>query len=177
MKRTLFFGAFLLLAFSSFSQQWNITDKIYVGGGVGLNLNSNVTSYSVSPYAGYKLTDRLSPGMRFTYQHTRFSQTNFRVNSLGFGPFVRYQINEKFFAYTEYEYLSFKVSNPSLTNSEAARENFNSFFVGGGMSQPIGRNASFNVIFLYNLLYNDGTNSPYNSPIVIRGGIDLGFFN
>ncbi|MDW3193555.1 MAG: hypothetical protein R8G66_14365 [Cytophagales bacterium] len=176
MKRILFLGAFFLLAFSSFSQQWNITDKLYVGGGVGLNLNSNVTSYSVSPYAGYKLTDRLSAGLRFTYQHTRFSQTDFRINSVGVGPFTRFQINEKFFAYTEYEYLNFKVTNPSLSN-EAAREGFNSFFVGGGMSQPIGRNASFNVIFLYNLLYNDGTNSPYNSPIVIRGGIDLGFFN
>lgn len=176
MKRTLVIGTFLLLAFSSYSQQWNITDKIYVGGGVGLNLNSNVTSYSVSPYAGYKLTDRLSPGMRFTYQHTRFSQTGLRINSVGLGPFVRYQINEQFFAYAEYEYLNFKLSNPRAT-SESAREGFNSLFIGGGMSQPIGRNASFNVIFLYNLLYDDGTDSPYNSPIVIRGGIDLGFFN
>ena len=176
MERTLFFAAFLLLVFSSSGQQWNITDKLYVGGGVGLNLNTNVTSYSISPYAGYKLTDRLSPGMRFTYQHTRFSQTDFRVNSIGFGPFVRFQINQKFFVYTEYEYLSFKVTNPSLTN-EAARASFNSFFVGGGISQPISRKASFNVMFLYNLLYDDGTNSPYNSPIVIRGGIDLGFFN
>ena len=176
MKRFLILGAFLALVYSSYGQQWNITDKLYVGGGVGLNLNANVTSYSVSPYAGYKLTDRLSPGMRFTYQHTRFSQTNFRINSVGVGPFVRFQINQQFFAYTEYEYLNFKVSNPSLSN-EAAREDFNSFFVGGGMSQPIGRYASFNVMFLYNLLYNDGTNSPYNSPIVIRGGIDLGFFN
>lgn len=176
MNRILFYVTFTLLAVTAKSQEWNITDKIYVGGGVGLNLNANVTSYSVSPYAGYKLTDRLSPGLRFTYQHTRFSQTNFRVNSVGLGPFVRYQINDKFFAYTEYEYLNFKVTNPSLSN-EASRENFNSFFVGGGMSQPIGRSAAFNVIFLYNLLYNDGTNSPYNSPIVIRGGIDLGFFN
>ena len=176
MKRSLLLVSFSLISWITFAQQWNITDKIYVGGGVGFNINSNVTSYSVSPYAGYKLTDRLSPGMRFTYQHTRFSQTDFRINSIGLGPFVRYQINEKFFAYTEYEYLNFKVSNPARPQ-ESARENFNSFFVGGGVSQPMGRNASFNMIFLYNLLYDDGTNSPYNSPIVIRAGIDLGFFN
>lgn len=176
MKRSVLGIAFSLLSLMAFAQQWNITDKLYVGGGVGLNLNSNVTSYSVSPYAGYKLTDRLSPGLRFTYQHTRFSQTDFRINSVGLGPFVRFQITEQFFAYSEYEYLNFKVSNPS-SPQETARENFTSFFIGGGMSRPIGRVASLNVIFLYNLLYDDGTNSPYNSPIVIRGGIDLGFFN
>lgn len=94
MKRILILGAFLISALSSYGQQWNITDKLYVGGGVGLNLNSDVTSYSVSPYAGYKLTDRLSPGLRFTYRHTRFSQTDFRINSVGVGPFVRFQINQ-----------------------------------------------------------------------------------
>ena len=103
------------------------------------------------------------------------SKTNFRINALGLGPFARFQVNDRFFAYTEYEYLNYKFSDPT-GGFEEARQNFNSYFVGVGISQPAGRNASFNMIVLYNLLYEDGTNSPYNSPIVFRAGIDFGFF-
>lgn len=174
MKTNFLIIAIFLSTMSVSAQTWNITDKIYVGGGMGLNFGTNVTSYSLSPYAGYKFTDRLSSGLRFTYQYTKFNQTGFRINSYGLGPFVRYQINQVFFGYTEYEFLRFKVSNPS-SSQEFVSENFNSFFLGGGVSQPIGRNAAFNILFLYNLLYDDGTNSPYNSPIVIRAGFDVGF--
>lgn len=141
---------------------------------MGFNINSDFLSYSVSPYAGYKFTDRLSAGMRFTYQHARYNQIDVRVNSYGFGPFARFQLTEQFFAYTEYEYLTFRAEDRTA-NVEFARENFDSWFLGGGLSQPFGRNAAFNIMFLYNLLYDDGTNTPYNSPIVLRAGVDVGF--
>jgi hypothetical protein len=51
---------------------------------------------------------------------------------------------------------------------------------GGGVAQPIGRNAAFFMTILYNFSYQNFNNigvfrSPYNSPWVFRIGIAAGF--
>ncbi len=174
MRKVLFLGVFFVIGFSSSAQTWQITDKIYVGGGLGFNLGTDVLSYSLSPYAGYKVTDALSAGLRVTYQYTKFNQSDITINAYGLGPFARYKFAGPLFAHAEYEFLTFKVDIPG-SGAEANSQSFNSLLVGGGLSQPLGRAAAFNVLFLYNLLYEDGTNSPYNSPVVIRAGIAVGF--
>lgn len=145
-------------------------DKIYFGGGGGFSGGTNYLNLSVSPLVGYKFTERFSAGMQFTYQYVKFNQLDVSINNYGGGPFLRYNVTEKLFAYTQYEYMNFGVSNSE------ERFDFNSFFVGMGYSEPIGDNVAFNITALYNLLYQDGSNSPYQSPLVFRVGIVAGLF-
>ncbi|MEM9324175.1 MAG: hypothetical protein AAGA85_00905 [Bacteroidota bacterium] len=174
MTKFFFITSMILLTAAANAQDFKIGEKVYVGGGLGFNINNQVTSFSISPYAAYKLTDKLSSGLRFTYQYTRFQFSDDRITAYGFGPFVRYQIAGPLFGWAEYEYLRFDVRNPTLT-TETATQSFNSVFVGGGLSQPLGRTAGLNFMVLYNVTYGDGVNQPYNSPIVVRAGIDVGF--
>ena len=105
----------LSIAMTALSQSFQIGDKVYVGGGLGFNINNQITNFSISPYAAYKLTDKLSSGLRLTYQYTKFKFSDDRINAYGLGPFVRYQVAGPIFAYTEYEFLRFDISNPTMT--------------------------------------------------------------
>ncbi|WP_258103831.1 hypothetical protein [Marinoscillum sp. MHG1-6] len=150
------------------SSSKGLKDRIYFGGGGGFSGGTNYVNVSVSPLIGYKITNRFSTGLRFTYQFVKINDLKF--NYYGLGPFARYNITEKFFTYTEYEYLNFEIPNFN------ERDSYHSWFVGLGYSEPITRNIAFNVSALYNLLYSDGTNSPYASPLVFRVGIVGGLF-
>jgi len=167
--------AFLLITVLASAQTFNITDRLYAGGGVGFGFSNDVLTYNVSPLVGYKFTDQLSAGLRFAYQHSRNNQTDDRFNALGFGPFARFKFPGPLFLHAEYEYLRFKLTNPT-TDFESEPLNFSSVFLGGGLSQPISRNAAFDILILYNVLYDDQEfPRPYNSPFVVRAGISLGF--
>lgn len=145
-------------------------DKVYFGGGGSLGGGSNLFSISVSPLVGYKFTEQFSAGMQLTYQFTRFFGNSY--SDYGGGPFVRYNITQNLFGYAQYEYLNFARSLNAT--GETVRIDFNSFFVGGGYSTPVGKSLSLNVMALYNLLYGDGTNTPYASPLQFRMGIVAG---
>ena len=112
-----------------------------------------------------------------TYQYVRIDAVPDprRLDNYGLSPFTRFIITQQFFAHTEYEWLNFEVPNFDFTDTQ--RQGFSSWFVGGGFVQPLGRIASFTLIGLYNILYDqdDPGNSPYRSPFVVRGGINVGF--
>ncbi len=162
---------FLANAQADFSKNSSFLDRVYTGGNVGFSIGTNVTSISISPLAGYMVTDRLSVGVGGTYQVNKFRQLDLTLNNYGVRTFVRYNVTQEFFAYTEYEYLIFEFSDGG---SEIQSEGFSSLFVGGGYAVPISKNVSFLAIALYNLAYND-FRSPYPSPIVLRGGIVASF--
>ncbi len=149
-----------------------LSDKIYFGGGGGFSASSNYINVSLSPLIGYKITDSFSAGVQVTYQYVKVN--TFRANNYGGGPFLRYNITQKFFAYTQYEYMNFGI--PVQPPNKGQRFDFNSMFVGLGYTEPLGDIAAFNVTVLYNLLYKDGSNSPYNSPFVFRVGFVAGLF-
>ncbi len=149
-----------------------LADKIYFGGGGGFSAGSNFINVSASPLIGYKITERFSAGVQVTYQYVRFNAL--RANNYGGGPFLRYNITQKLFTYAQYEYMNFGF--PQAPGDNGPRFDFTSMFVGLGYSEPIGRNLAFNITALYNLLYQDGTNSPYDSPFLFRVGIVAGLF-
>jgi len=153
------------------SEDDSFLDRVYTGGNVGFSISNNVTSLSISPLAGYMVTDRLSVGLGGTYQVNKFKTVDLTLNNYGVRTFLRYNVTPEFFAYTEYEYLVFEFSN---TISEVDTEGFSSFFVGGGYAVPLSEKVSLLAIALYNLAYND-FRSPYPSPIVLRGGIIANF--
>lgn len=159
-------------AFSQYRQpgrgSGGLADRIYFGGGGGFSGGTNYVNLSVSPLIGYKITDRLSTGLQITYQYVKFYDAN--VSNYGGGPFLRFNLTDRLFTYSQYEYMNFG------TNVSEERFDFNSLFVGLGYSEPVGDKVAFNITALYNLLYRDGSNSPYQSPFVFRVGIVAGLF-
>jgi len=154
-------------------------ERIVTGGGLGLSFSRNQDFFAVNPLLGYSFTKRLVAGTGATYQYIKFKNVtpnnqSISINNYGLNPFVRYTVYEGFFAQAEYEWLSFEQP------IEGGRKNFNSFLAGGGLLQPIGDKASFFVMVLYNFSYRTpqaGELAPYNSPIILRAGFNIGGVN
>jgi len=138
---------------------------VVLGGG------TDYLNISVSPLVGYKFTEQFSAGLITSYQYVKFGNATF--SNYGGGPFTRYNVTEKFFAYAEYEYLNFAIS-PQGGGQE--RRGYTSLFTGIGYTEPIGDIMSFNISALYNVLYGDGVGSPYSSPLLFRVGFVAGLF-
>lgn len=143
-------------------------DKLYFGGGGGFSGGNDFINVSVTPLVGYKFTEKFSSGVQITYQYVKIF--DLQINNFGGGPFVRYNFSDKLFGYSEYEYLNFGFQSLG----EIDRQSFNSLFVGVGYTEPIGKKAALNLMGLFNLLYSDGGNSPYRSPLVIRANVTFG---
>ena len=120
---------------------------------------------------------------------------NYSSNVFGSGIYLRYYLRSlfsnffgNFYAHVEYEYLFYTLpyvladgppggigyiedpyGNWYVPGSQYV--GINSFFVGGGYSQPLGGRAFLDFMVLFNL--NDTYNSPYTNPI-IRIGVGVG---
>lgn len=148
----------------------NFADRIYFGGGGGFSGGNQYLNISVSPLVGYKITEKFSTGVQITYQFVKFIDAT--ANNYGGGPFLRYNITQKLFGYTQYEYLNYQALG---YGNDRERYDFNSLFVGIGYTEPIGDRAAFNIVALYNVMHRDGR-SPYQSPLLFRVGIVAGLF-
>ena len=151
-----------------------LKDRIVTGGGVGLGFGSVRDYFSVSPMIGYRLTAKLLGGTGVTYRYTSYKlyRPSIKLNDYGLNPFLRFTVYRNIFIHTEYEYLNYEIPT-SL--AETTRRSFDSVLAGGGFIQPIGQRAAFYLMALYNFSYQDQTQySPYDSPIVVRAGINIG---
>lgn len=153
-------------------------ERIFTGGGLGASFGTNIDYVSVSPLIGYKVTPKFAPGISFTYQYTNYKYVTPKISTSSYGvsPFARYNIYKNVFLHAEYEYLNYEFP---VIGSESLRKSYNSFLAGGGFFQPIGRNAGFFVLALYNFSYRSPTSAsdfqPYDSPLILRLGITAGF--
>ncbi|MEX2233123.1 MAG: hypothetical protein WD824_13255 [Cyclobacteriaceae bacterium] len=151
-----------------------LKDRIVTGGGVGLGFGSVRDFFSVSPMIGYRLTAKLLGGTGVTYRYTNYKiyRPSIKLNDYGLNPFLRFTVYRNIFIQTEYEYLNYEFP---VSNAETTRRSFDSVLAGGGFIQPIGQRAAFYLMALYNFSYQDQTQySPYDSPIVVRAGINIG---
>jgi len=151
-----------------------LKDRIVTGGGLGLGFGSVQDFVSVSPMIGYRLTARLLGGTGVTYRYTNYKvvKPSIKLHDYGVNPFLRFTVYRNIFIQTEYEYLNYEFP---VTMTETTRETFDSFMAGGGFIQPLGDRSAFYLMALYNFSYKDQTQySPYDSPIVIRAGINIG---
>ena len=151
-----------------------LKDRIVTGGGIGLGFGSIQDFFSVSPVIGYRLTTKLLAGTGVTYRYTSYKifKPSIKLNDYGLNPFLRFTVYRNIFLQTEYEYLNYEYP---LTIDETTRRSFDSFLAGGGFIQPIGNRLSFYLMALYNFSYQQTSQySPYDSPIVIRAGINIG---
>jgi hypothetical protein len=165
-------------------QRPGFLDKIFVGGGFGASFGK-YTYINVSPIIGYRLTPRLSTGIRLMYQYTTFDYFDYQDqrtkkyngNDFGIGAFARFMIYGPIYLQAEYEHLNYDGLSYSGNRS---RDNFDSFMAGGGLAQPIGGKAFLFVTAMYNFSYDNFNSTnlyrvPYNSPWVFRVGITAGF--
>lgn len=163
-----------LLSLVSFGQN-KLSDRIFYGGGGGFNTSSVQTNISISPQIGYKITNRYLAGIGITYQYVRIKeQVDATLSNFGWSVFNRYNVTNQFFGYAEFERLTFEFfTGPEQTTTQG----FNSLMVGAGYAEQLGGRASFNVMALYNVLYDESvTPRPYNSPWVLRAGLGFGIF-
>jgi hypothetical protein len=179
------FLASVLLALSTwgiaFSQGENnslegapLKDRIVTGGGIGLGFGSVQDFFSVSPVIGYRLTAKLLAGTGVTYRYTNYKvvRPSMKLNDYGINPFLRFTVYRNIFIQTEFEHLNYEYP---ITLSETTRRTFDSFLAGGGFIQPLGNRLAFYLMALYNFSYHESIRySPYDSPIVIRAGINIG---
>ena len=146
--------------------------RLFFGGGFGLQFGS-VTLIELSPLVGYKVTPKFGIGLSPTYKYYHYNDyygpsNDLSTNVYGGSIFARYSIFESVFAHVEYESLFYNTSTPAYPT---LREQFNSFFVGGGYMQNFSMNSGMYLMVLWNL--NDTPDSPYINP-VFRVGFNVG---
>ena len=142
-------------------------NRLVTGGNVGLLLGT-VTMIDISPFIGYKLTDKLTPGIGFTYQY--YNDGTFAppvtLNVWGGRIFLRYNVWKRLFAHVEYEYLTFKTAIYSPIDAPQ-QISLNNILVGGGYSERIGENVYANITVLWNI--NESAYSLDSNPIIRLG--------
>jgi len=149
-------------------------DRVYFGGNLGLQFGT-ITNVEVSPLVGYRVTDKFSAGLGVTYIYYKIEYSNgqeFETDIYGGRIFARRNLTEQIFLYGEFESLNLEFFNTS--DLTVTREWVPGLFLGGGYFMPLGRNAGFSAMALYNVIYDD-LKSPYNSPLIIRVGFTVGF--
>lgn len=146
-------------------------DRFYFGGGGGLGAGTDAygnqyTYFSLLPVIGYRVTDQFSVGASITFQQYNYKNTpyygNYSFTQYGFGPFVRYSINQVFFQ-VEYDLINAPSYNSA---NEIVHSNYSRLFFGLGYSFPLGRKGAINTLAMYDVLYK--LPSVFNSPFVLR---------
>ena len=138
----------------------NFMSRVYKGGGFSLGGGSQAIAINFSPMVGYMITSKLSAGLGASYQYYKIRNTDFQDNRYGGKVFLRQNIVNPVFIYSEYNFLNYGDLVVTSVRNVATR-----FLVGGGISQPLGGMASINFIGSYDLIY-DAFSSPFDSPWV-----------
>lgn len=153
-------------------QKSSFASKLYYGGNIGLSFGS-YTMIGVYPLVGYKLTPKLSLGVKLSYQYvsdSRYTQT-YTTSNYGWSVFARYRLIPSLYVHAEYEMINYELYNYDGTSS---REWVPFMLVGAGYSKSIGGKAFVNVQVLFDVLQDE--NSPYNNwDPFFSVGVGVGF--
>lgn len=142
-------------------------NRLFWGGDLGANFGM-ITEISFSPLIGYRITDHVEAGIRATYMYFNDPEYNATASYYGGSVFGRIIIINNFFIQAEYEVL-----NMASLDFTGIRSNKDFTFAGVGFKRPIGPNAFYTLIALWDLNYNYYS-SPYSQPD-IRIGFNFGF--
>jgi hypothetical protein len=169
-KTLLLFLCFGLL--QAVNAEGKLKDKIYFGGNIGLSLGS-YTQVSATPLVGYKITPKISTGVKVTYEYIKDNRYTpaFSTSNYGGGLFGRYRLTPALYAHAEYDMLSMENYD---TYYNLQRDWVPMFLVGGGYSQKISDNAYLNIQVLFDLLQSP--KSPYGKgEPLFSVGFGIGF--
>lgn len=172
MKKVLVVSILILVSFTTFGQlsfgdNAKLSERLYFGGGLGLN--GGTDSYGnryffvgLYPIVGYMVNNNFSVGMGINYQYYSYPDWDQDIHQYGFSPFMRYNFGQ-LFLYTEYSILN----TPVYNINSGVRKNYDRFLLGAGYSQPIGGRGSINVMGLYDVIWNRSEYA-FASPWVFR---------
>lgn len=146
--------------------------RIIYGGSVGFSFGS-YTSIRIYPMIGYRITPKLSTGLKFQYEFSKYHTGNqeYSYHNYGASIFTRFRFIPQAYIHAEYNYMSYETY--TVTN-ENGRYNVPFLFLGGGFVQRLGASAYAYAEILFDVL-ND-KNSPYNewAPFYTVG-VSVGF--
>ena len=152
--------------------QKSIKENIFYGGYINLSFGS-YTVIGIEPMVGYKLTPKLSTGVKARYNYIkddRYTQTH-TTSTYGGSIFGRYLITSKFYAQAEaatYNYEFFYL------NGSSEREWVPFLLMGGGFIQPLSERTWLNIEILFDVLQDE--KSPYDDWVPFFSiGIGAGF--
>lgn len=139
-----------------------LTYEINIGN---IALQNSIFGLSLKPLVGYKLHERIIPGIGFKYFYIldgRFTE-DIHLNDLGGFAFTRLKITESIFAHVEYSFLSLDqdyglYGNPGFENG---RKNFNYPLFGAGYAQGFGDwKSTIQLLFIGNKEVRDFSQYP-----------------
>lgn len=147
--------------------------RFYVGGDIGATFG-DYTQISLSPYIGYRISNEVSTGLQFIYNHSwqyinkdQVNQTTLQSNTYGGNYFLQYNPVPSFYLKGEFEYDSY--TNYTTTQNTKITQGVPFIFLGAGYSKAISRSATFNAGIKVDVLNNE--NSPYEdfTPFLYAG--------
>ena len=155
--------------------------RLYYGGDFGLSFGTN-TYINISPYAGYRLTNRLSAGLGPIFIYEKYRYYGFKTSTYGgkallsftvlkdIGQYLNIGIGNIMF-HTENEIISIEklyqdINTLKIYNSKE-RVWIDNWLVGGGLNQPFGTRGGINIFVLWDVTQNQY--SPHSNPIVRLG--------
>ena len=146
--------------------------RVYLGGYGSLTVGS-YTRIGVYPLIGYKITPKLSTGLKIGYEYVSDNRytTHYTTNNYGGSIFARYRVIPRLYGHVEYEMINYELYNFDGTSN---REWVPFLYVGGGYSQPIGRHIWMTAQILFDVLQDE--RSPYRRwDPVFSVGVAAGF--
>ncbi|MBK8550983.1 MAG: hypothetical protein IPL53_07965 [Ignavibacteria bacterium] len=147
--------------------------RFYVGGDIGATFG-DYTQISLSPYIGYRISNEVSTGLQFIYNHSwqytnkdQENQTTLQSNTYGGNYFLQYNPVPSFYLKGEFEYDTY--TNYTTTQGTNITQGVPFIFLGAGYSKAISRSATFNAGIKVDVLNN--VNSPYEdfTPFLYAG--------
>jgi hypothetical protein len=170
MRPTLLLSIMVALAAASPARA---QEPWFLGGGVGFGFGDR-EFVDLSVMTGYHWSERVATGVRASWRQSdvELAGDDLETNDYGGSVFGQWFLTSYFFLGAEYELLSYEYLRFDLTSD---RDTFSSVLAGGGVAVPIGRKSAFYSSVLYNFSYDSDETSPYDSPVVLRGGIAVRF--
>jgi hypothetical protein len=177
-KHILLLVLLLFASFSAMAQSEEVEEpekgawreRVFFGGGGGLQFSNIAAFVSVMPSVGYRITPKLSAGITGIYQYTYFRDVRLSAHNYGASFFSRYFVLPQIYATAEYEQVNFDVISYDLSRS---RRWVDRMLVGGGYFMQGGGRGGFHIGVLYDLFYTSQHRDPtypYQSPFVYRVG-------
>lgn len=181
---------FLLVAFSFTTAQQDSTqtttqksspkkplsEKIYYGGGVGFNFWGDYFRIAVEPMVGYKVTPKLSAGVKLMYEYIEYSTAaETTYSNFGGSIFSRFRVVPQFYLHAEFAYYSYQYSTKILGATYDSERDWVPFLLlGAGYSQELSKNIWAYAQALWDVIQDD--KSPYSEGEPwISVGIGVGF--
>lgn len=143
--------------------------NIYYGGQVTLSFGST-TRIGIFPLVGYKLTPKLSGGVKAGYEYVSYDNGP-DANNYGGSVFTRLRVGRNLYAHAEYQAVNYDIPT-GLNSSERQWVPF--LLLGGGFIKPISARTSVYAEVLFDVLQDE--NSPYKDwEPVVTFGVGVGF--